>query len=456
MTAAVGQTPLDPELLARLSRLGVTIGPAATGEPAARAVSPPPGRGAESTAVLPLEQAVPGRHVTNAHGACYVSVAHRAAHETHAGRALADALTASTGSLAALARDAAVADLDLSRAAFLDTETTGLMGGTGTYAFLIGVGRFVDGVFQVRQYFMADPAAERAQLAEVAAWLSDASGLVTFNGRTFDVPLLGTRYALQRLAPPLAGAPHLDLLPAARRLWRRRLPSCALTSLEQHLLGLERTDDVPGWLIPARYCRYQLDGDARPLVGIFQHNLTDVLTMVSLISLVARTYGEPEVAVHHGRDWLSLAQQYLAAGQLGRAMAAGDTALAHGLPPHEAEEALAMLATAARRAGDWERALAAWGDLAASPQVSRLFPFEELAKYHEHRAKDAARALAIVDHAWALVTSGALRPRRGRRRALSDLEHRRARLRRRAGAPDPAQPAGTSQTVSEQRDGPGW
>lgn len=421
---------MSPELIERLRALGVTIGPPAS-LPETGPISRP------SPAVLPIEAAVPGRDVANEHGRCYVSDARHTVDEDHAGVPLVHGRSASTASLAALARDASLADVDLARAAYLDTETTGLAGGAGTYAFLIGIGRYVEDTFQVRQFFMRDPSEERAQLAEAADWLSGASALVTFNGKSFDVPLLSTRYALHRMGSPLAKLPHLDLLTPARRVWKRRLASCALQALEAQVFGLERVDDVPGWLVPERYFRYQQDGDARPLVGIFHHNALDVLTMVSLTTRLAQAYGEPHGAVEHGHDWLSLATQYALADRPADALAAADTALARGLPPQETEEAYRLIADVAKRSGDWPRALAAWSSVADSPRPGRLYPFEELAKYHEHQARAPEAALAIVERARGLVESGALRPRRGRTRALRELDHRLARLRRKTGSSAP-------------------
>jgi len=454
--------PLNPRLLDRLAHLGVAVGTAAITPPTPpvpdgptvpgdpdgpygpaawvgpTGVAPPrsPGDpGEDSPAVLPIESAVPGQVVENGHGRCYVSTVRRAADEIHAGERVAAALDACTASLASLTNRPDLADLDLARTAFIDTETTGLHGGTGTYAFLIGVGRFVGATFEVRQFFMRHPGEERAQLAAVADAVAGCGGLVTFNGRTFDVPLLSSRYTLHKLPVPLATDRHLDLLPPARRLWQRRLPSCALTSLEHHVLGLERADDVPGWLIPYRYFTYQRDGDARPLVGVFHHNALDILTMVSLVARLARAYRDPAAALHHGRDWLSLARIYAAAGDWERVVAACADALDRGLAPDDADEALHQLAWAAKRRCDWPRALAVWADLADADPPRRLYPFEELAKYWEHHAAppDLAQALAYAENGRDLVAGGALRPRRGRRAALADLDHRIARLRRRIG-----------------------
>lgn len=442
-----GQGP-DPALVARLARLGVQLGAAGIVAPARPVVDVgggDTGRGAgarvggdtadPSPAILPIEVAVPGREHAGDHGACWVSTLRRAADEPHGGEALGAIHGVDAGALAELAGDPRLAGIDLANAAFLDTETTGLMGGTGTYAFLIGIGRFQDGVFQLRQFFMRHPAEERAQLEAVAEWLDGASGLVTFNGRTFDVPLLRTRFRLHRRAAPdpLAAAPHLDLLPIARRLWRRRLASCALQSLERHILDLEREDDVPGWLVPERYFRYQSDGDARPLVGVFHHNALDILTMVSLSARVSRAWTHPDHAVAHGVDWLSLARAAETAGAAERARAAYEAALLRAMPDDLRVEATQRLADLCKRAGEWERALALWEGLASTS--TRLFPYEEQAKYWEHRASppDLARALALTEEAAARLADGRLRPRRGRGRAAVDVARRGERLRRRVG-----------------------
>ncbi len=444
----------DPALVARLARLGVQLGAAGIVAPPRRGdgamgesagAGSPDGPGAtsfDSPAVLPIEEAVPGVEHACDHGACWVSTLRRAANDDHAGEPLAAVHAVDPAALAELAGDGRLALLDLANAAFLDTETTGLLGGAGTYAFLIGVGRFEGGAFQLRQFFMRHPAEERAQLEALAEWIDGASGLVTFNGRTFDVPLLRTRFRLHRRAAPdpLDARPHLDLLPVARRLWRRRLPSCALQSLERHILRLERHDDVPGWLIPERYLRYQRDGDARPLVGIFEHNALDILSMVSLAARVARGWDHADGGGRDALDWLSLARAAERVGAADRARAAYTAALAQPLPDTLRDEALTGLADLHKRAGDWPSALALWRELAATSR--RLRPFEEQAKYWEHRADppDLAAALALTEAAAARLAAGALRPHRGRAQAAADLAHRAARLRRRLGRADKATP----------------
>jgi uncharacterized protein len=423
VSATVAGGP-DPDLLARLEGLGVTLGPRAA-----------PRGGAGRPDVMPLEEAVAGRVVEGPHGACYVSAARYTLDTLHGDDALGTALEVPLAAAAGLAGHGAVAGLDVSRSVFLDLETTGLGRDAGTTAFLIGAGRFQGDVFCVRQFFLRDPGDERAQLAALADWTSDCHGVITFNGRSFDVPLLTARQTMHRLPRLPAEWPHLDLLPPSRRLWRARLRSCALSSLERHVLAFERQDDVPGWLIPERYDLYRRTGDARPLAGVFRHNVFDVLSMVVLTARLARACAAPEAVLRHGRDWLGLARGYEQARDWSAAVQAYGSALARGLAADEANEALLRLAGSAKRGGDWSRAVTVWEGLAAAARPGRLAPLEELAKYWEHRASPARldRALEAALRARGLVADGVVRPARGRRRALDDLDRRIARLRRRLG-----------------------
>ncbi len=145
----------------------------------------------------------------------------------------------------------------LSRLAFIDTETSGLSGGTGTFVFLVGIGFRIEKGFKLMQIFMRDPGQESALLAAIAQLLDPFDAIVTFNGRAFDIPLLNTRHLLNGFTSPFSDLYHIDLLPLARRLWRNRLPSRALASLENEILGMQRTrDEVPGWMIPGIYFDY--------------------------------------------------------------------------------------------------------------------------------------------------------------------------------------------------------
>src|SRR5262245_48110457 len=189
------------------------------------------------------------------------------------------------------------------RWAFLDTETTGLAGGAGTYAFLVGVGSIDEAGFRVRQFFMRDFGDEPSLLAALTAHLAPFDVLITYNGKTYDVPLLETRYRMARACPPFARMGHLDLLHGARRLWKLRLDSCRLVDLETQILGLEREGDLPGEMIPYYYFQYLRTQQAFQLVPIFHHNVMDIVSLACLTAVVPFAFRSPEdTGLRHGAD----------------------------------------------------------------------------------------------------------------------------------------------------------
>ncbi len=198
--------------------------------------------------------------------------------------------------------------LNLRRAAFIDTETTGLAGGTGTLAFLIGVGTFeTDGAFVVRQYFLRSPDEEPAMLLHLSETLNQLDALVTFNGRGFDVPLLTTRFTLVRMFPAFLTLPNLDLLAPARRMWRGRLASCSLSSLEYHVLDVHRDQaDIDGSLIPQLYFDYVRTGNAIEMPRVLYHNLFDILSMVTLSTELIRLFDRARPTHRNAGDLYAL------------------------------------------------------------------------------------------------------------------------------------------------------
>jgi tetratricopeptide (TPR) repeat protein len=306
--------------------------------------------------------------------------------------------------------------------------------GAGTYAFLIGAARFEGDSFRLAQFFMRNPTEEPAQLAALTEFLRPCAALVTFNGKAFDAPLLNTRYILNGQRSPLPGMAHLDLLPLARRLWRDRLPSRRLTSLERDILLLERTtEDVPGFLIPQLYFDYLRGGDARPLSGVFYHNRLDVVAMAALLNQMAQMLADPlGEAVEFALDLIAIGKAFEAAGQLeeaARLFAAGlnrpDLPEAHYW---ETQERLSLLE---KRRENWEAALAVWRMAA---EGRRIYAHVELAKYYEHKTRDYPAALHWTEAALALLH----RPTAGRaERAqwLAELQHRQERLQRKVTQP---------------------
>ncbi|HUI41599.1 MAG TPA: tetratricopeptide repeat protein [Terriglobia bacterium] len=290
---------------------------------------------------------------------------------------------------------------------YLDTETTGLAGGTGTCAFLIGVGAIEGSEFVVRQFFLRDYPEEKAVLAALAEVLEGYRGLVTFNGKTFDVPLLETRFALARQKSPFRRMLHLDLLHPARRLWKLRLESCQLTRLEAEVLGLRRQGDVAGSDIPGIYFDYLRSGDARGLQPVFYHNALDIVTLAALATEVARvirTESEPcemrgGSAGAPSLDLFSLSRIFERAGDRERAVSACRRALDAGLPAPVELRALWHLATQHKRRGEYERAVELWEQIVRRECDYLLEALEQLAIYAEHRRRDARAALEFTERA---------------------------------------------------------
>jgi uncharacterized protein len=292
---------------------------------------------------------------------------------------------------------------------FLDTETSGLAGGTGTYAFEIGVGRFTDDGFRLAQFFMRHPGEEPALLAGLTSFVDGMQAVVTYNGKSFDIPLLNTRYTLMGLSSPFEQVNHFDLLPLARRLWRTRLESCTLSNVEARILGVTRGEqEVPGYLIPEMYFDYLKNQDARPLVGIFYHNAIDILSLVGLFSHMAFLLHMPHSQeISHAEDTASLARFFESSGDTAQAKALYQQALHEKLPDTLYWEVINRYSFLLKRSGDWPGAIALWEKAA---QAQHQYAFEELAKYFEHHAKDLPAAHKWTSHAMAALEGHYLPP----------------------------------------------
>ena len=302
--------------------------------------------------------------------------------------------------LALLALDPSLAGVELSRALFLDTETTGLSGGTGTVAFLVGMGGFDDGGrFVVEQLLLQTLGEEVPLLSCVLDRVRNASAIVTFNGKAFDIPLLRTRLIMNRL-PPFDGVPHLDLVHLARRLHRARIGACNLGSVESNVLGFERVGDVPSCEIAGRYFHYLRTGDASALLDVATHNVWDVVSMAALVTL----YSEP-LDLLVGEDLADVAAVVHRARRAEHAASIADVAVAKG----GGARALRTRANLSKARGEKHAALADFERLdreVDDPSV-RL----ELAKLYEHYVKAIDRAIETVDRGISEGDSAVLRRR---------------------------------------------
>ena len=333
--------------------------------------------------------------------------------------------------IAQWANDPRISSLPLSKFAFLDTETSGLSGGTGTYAFLVGAARFIEGKFVLQQFFMRDPAEEPALLEGLANFLAPCEALVTFNGKSFDAPLLVTRYSLHRIPVPFKGYAHLDLFPLARRLWRDRLPSRALKYLEEHILEFSRTsEETPGYEIPWLYFDYLRTGNAQPLAGVFYHNAMDVVAMAALLNYVNEMTSNPyEGRVQHGLDFIALGKLFEDLGHLDESARLYERGLEFGLEESDFGVAVKRLSILQKKRGDMSQAIKLWEDAAAK---GHIYAHIELAKYYEHKARDAKTSIQWARSARELAQKADL-PSYVRKHWLEEIDHRLSRLERKAG-----------------------
>ncbi|MDQ3171853.1 MAG: ribonuclease H-like domain-containing protein [Acidobacteriota bacterium] len=309
---------------------------------------------------------------------------------------------------------------------FFDLETTGLSGGAGTVAFLVGCAWFDCGALQVRQFVLTSLAAERALLEALRAQMASAPFMASYNGRTFDAPLMDVRWAFHRLPSPFDTKPHFDMLPPARRLWKHRgerpggalerfgngdgtprqvdtRSGCSLMAFERQLLGFRRVGDVPGFEIPSRYFHFLRTGDASGLEMVLEHNRLDLVSLAVLTARAARIVRGGHGACADARESLALGRIYEQTGRLADARACYERAAETGDRATRAD-ALSRLAISLRKERRHEDAAAVWRRIvdARPPRTRTLLPLERLAMealavHHEHREKDLELAKKFAE-----------------------------------------------------------
>ncbi len=295
-----------------------------------------------------------------------------------------------------IAKNCNYAGFDFSRAVFIDTETTGLAGGTGTLAFLTGVGFFEGNSFKILQYFIRDYDEEIAVLYSLSNLLKNFDSMVSFNGKSFDIPLLSTRYMLNRMENPVEKTFHLDLLASARRLYRERLESVSLSSLEINLLSLEREGDIPGCEIPSVYFKFLRDRNPYPLKPIIYHNRMDILSMVTLTVSMARSFKAPfDSTTCPNQDYYCLGRVFEDMGMIEQSIKCYEKALnVSGVR----EKSYTQLSLLYKRLERWQEAERLWINM-AKYNINTVFALVELAKYYEHKLKDYDRAALVTQRA---------------------------------------------------------
>ena len=405
-----------PSLSDRLKSLGVKVGPQDL---------PPP----TLSQRYPIETVLPGRLLDTSAGQAYLVEQVFAADYQHGYETLL--CEAPLDTLSRWIGEERIPSLDRSEFAFIDTETSGLAGGTGTFAFLIGAGRFEGQTFHLTQFFMRDPTEEPALLSAFEAFLAPCKALVTFNGKAFDAPLVNTRFGMAGWRSPLSDLAHVDLLHLSRRLWRDRLPSRTLGNLEVQILRTTRTEDeVPGWMIPQLYFDYLRTGDARSMKSVFYHNAMDVVSLAALFKRISLILADPQHPVLESSDRAALGRLFEELGETDQAIQLYEISLNSGLPEDLFWDTLQRLALVHKRRGAYEQALPLWEKAAKNRQV---FACIELAKAYEHIFQDFPQALEWTRQGLDIVNAQDY-PRHEQAVWLPELEHRLERLLRKVGA----------------------
>lgn len=315
---------------------------------------------------------------------------------------------------------------------FLDTETTGLSGGAGTIAFQIGVGYFTPSGFVVEQFLMHDYPEEPSMLQVLSQLMSRFPVLCTFNGRTFDVPLLKSRFLMNRISAENFPASHADVLYPARRLWKLRLKRCTLGHLEEQLLHVQRDDDLPGALVPQTYFQYLKDGRFAPLQKILEHNKQDIVSLAQLFFFMCRQFHQPE-CIQNGEDLYSLAKAMEKSGEREKAL----HCYRLSTKTHMQSSAYQAMARIEKSSGHTEAAVKLYQTMLAKGGDA-VCACEGLAKLYEHQLHDIPGALSYTRQALLLLSEPSLLQPDNKQQLQHSLQHRYARLRKKLARLEPA------------------
>ena len=345
-----------------------------------------------------LTSLIRGEEVENDHGKFFL--AHDLIHGSycHGFRQLREISDLNMQALSLLANDPHIIHYDYTDGLFLDTETTGLAGGTGTLPFLIGLGWFEGESFIIRQLFVRDFKEERAALSFLLHLLKTKRFLVTYNGKAFDIGLLSTRLIMNRLHDQLSVLPNLDLLHPSRRLLCHRTDNSRLGTLEEAILGLKREGDLPGYEIPQRYFNWLKSRDARFMVSVFEHNRLDIISMVVLTIHLTKTLN----GHHHDKyidpyDLIAASRLLIDRGNISGALKILES-FVESDDKNIAHESRKLLSLIYKRADHWDMAVKLWNRMIADDPAD-FFTTEELSKWYEHKKRNFEKAHLLVNQA---------------------------------------------------------
>jgi len=344
-----------------------------------------------------FEDIIEGEEVSNSQGTCYLTKSVYPWNYQHGDVTFVQ--KANFSLIADAGKAQGIREKELSSLLFIDTETTGLAGGTGTLAFLVGLGYFDANGFNLYQYIIRDPTEEAAMLLEISNFIERFSGFVSFNGKAFDIPLLRARYVMNRLPVPFEEMAHLDLLFLSRKLWRNRLKSRALQDLEQEILHIPRTqDEVPGWMIPEIYFDFLRTGNAEPLKGVIYHNGMDIVSLAALFLYISDSFDQISSSENlHPVDYFSIGQLFLDL----KMMDLSETIFlecieTNSLPQEMYIQSIKYIGAMYKKQARMDEAISFWKIAAEMEDIEAAV---EMAKYYEHSMRDIQKALEWTESA---------------------------------------------------------
>jgi len=404
---------MDETLAEKLKRLGMKLGGEELAHPATR------------NEEYSVESVIPGDELATIYGTCYR--VRKNLDRLHAHGSATLIIEGQIGLVADWAHLANLHNQTAEHVVFLDTETTGLSGGTGTFAFLVGVSQLTPDGLEFTQFLLRDPAEERAMLTALSQYMTDARAVVTYNGKSFDIPLLNNRYLIHRLDSPFAGLDHIDLLHMARKIWKKKLVSKRLSAVETEILRVERTiDEVPGYLVPQVYFDYLKSGDARPLIGVLYHNEMDVLSLTALLQYFMQTFTNLDNSQESlPEDLFPIVNLLIDMGQHAQACDLFQQIfLPESLTTSSDWDILEKVAGVYRRKQDWLNAKKIWE---AAVDHHQEFGWFELAKYYEHKERNYQGAQFYTESLILHISKQNLSPFT-RKQRLDDLQKRLERI----------------------------
>lgn len=347
----------------------------------------------------PIEQVTDGRFINTIYGPVYAVRKTLDATYIHGGAPLQP--RSGWSRISTQSRLPALAQAPLENFVYLDTETTGLSGGTGTMAFMVGAARFSGSELILEQFFLRNPAEEPALLAALEGFCQGMEAVVSYNGKSFDIPILNTRYILQGFDSPFESIAHFDLLALSRRIWRQRLQQCNLGNIEREILGFIRTEaDISGYLVPEYYRDFLQTHDAYPLKGIFYHNQQDVVSLSALFARLADLLENPhENLLSEPKDATSLGSVLERMGETELALFQFERGASLSQQREDRVQALLRQAQVLKRQQNIRLSVPLWQEAAALDSIPALI---ELAKFYEHVEKNAEEALTHTRQAMIL------------------------------------------------------